>query len=145
MGFFDKFGAGGGKLRVELDQRSAAAGGTISGKVVFTGGKRAQKGTSLSVALAQQDGGQYSVANLTKKEIHGPFVSEAGQVQEFPFELGIPTVVMNSAATIVNGKVAQTVLYAVWATADIPGEIDPNTHSEAFEVTGGVDVKITTG
>ena len=96
MGFFDKFGAGGGKLRVELDQRSATAGGTIKGKVVFTGGKRVQKATSLSVALAQEDGGQHSVANITKKEIHGPFVSEAGQVQEFAFELGIPTVVMNS-------------------------------------------------
>ena len=63
----------------------------------------------------------------------------------FPFELPIPTRIMSSRTTTINGQPGPILqLYRVWGSADIPGEIDKHGQSSSFEVTGGLALDVTT-
>jgi hypothetical protein len=160
MGLFDKFGAGGGKVTLDLQGTTqVAAGSSVRGTITFTGGKRAQKITALIVWLTrgagtdinlvqgkvdENDGGTAPIGG--KVTVTGEFGAEPGQVYTFPFEVPVPTGIMNSRTMDVNGQpgpIMQT--YRVWGTADIPGEIDKHGQSTNFEVTGGLKLEFTTG
>jgi sporulation-control protein spo0M len=51
MGLLSAFGVGGGKLSIEPVASHVQAGGTLTGKIVFTGGKRPQNVTNIQVTL----------------------------------------------------------------------------------------------
>jgi hypothetical protein len=161
MGFFDKFGAGGGKVSVDVQSPQVAAGGVMRGTITFTGGKRSQKVTSLVVWLTKGAGTEINLAKgkieeddggdsapLGKKVVvTGELAVEAGQTcGPFAFELPIPTAVMNSRSMDINGQPGPIMqLYRVWGSADIPGEIDKHGQSGNFEVTGGLKLEVTVG
>lgn len=159
MGFFDKFGAGGGTISVDVDAKAATAGDAIRGTITFTGGKRAQKITSLLVWLTRGAGTEI---NLVKGEVEekdggtaplgakvtvtGAMTAEPGRPYVFPFVLPIPTGVMNSRSMDINGQPGPIMqLYRVWGSADIPGEIDKHGQSGNFEITGGLKLEVTVG
>jgi hypothetical protein len=158
MGLLDKFGKGGGTVTVDIDATAAAAGSTMTGKITFTGGKRAQKITALIVWLTRGTGTNINLGKGEVKEtdggtapigpkvtVTGPMQAEPGQVYTFPFAIQIPTSVMNSRTMDINGQpgpIMQT--YRVWGTADIPGEIDKHGQSNNFEITGGLKLDVTT-
>jgi hypothetical protein len=160
MGLFDKFGAGGGKVSVDVQTAQVAAGDSIRGTITFTGGKRAQKVTALLVWLTkgpgtdinlvkgkvEEDDGGDSAPLGKKVSVTGQLAIEPGQSYgPFPFELPIPNAIMNSRSMDINGQPGPIMqLYRVWGSADIPGEIDKHGQSSNFEVTGGVKVEIST-
>ena len=157
MGLFDKLGAGGGTVTVDIETTAAAAGTAMRGTITFTGGKRAQKITSLLVWLTRGSGTEI---NLVKGEVEsndggtapigaklavtGPLTAEPGAAYTFPFELPIPGTVMNSRSMDINGQPGPIMqLYRVWGSADIPGEIDKHGQSGDFEITGGAKLDVT--
>lgn len=159
MGLFDKFGAGGGKVTIDLQTTQAVAGGVINGTITFTGGKRPQKVTALLVYLTKGSGTEINLVKGTVDEtqgstgrlpygenlvVTGEFAVEAGKVYgPYPFALPIQTQIMSSRP-IVNGQpgpIMQT--YRVWGTADIPGEIDKHGQSGNFEISGGITPEVT--
>ena len=158
MGLFDKFGAGGGKVSLAVEQTPQQAGGRVRGSITFTGGKRAQKITALLVWLTRGKGTEINLVKMDAEEKDGDFaalgpkvqvtgelVAQPGQVYTFPFELPIPTGVMNSRSMDINGQPGPIMqLYRVWGTADIPGEIDKHGQSGNFEITGGLKLEVTT-
>jgi sporulation-control protein spo0M len=159
MGFFDKFGAGGGTVTVQIQVPQAAAGSMMRGTLTFTGGKRQQtitalmvwltRGKSTNINLAkggtdERDGGSAPIGD--KHTLASQFVAEPGKEYRLPFELPIPTMIMNSRSIDVNGQAGPILQhYRVWGTADIPGEIDKHGHSDDFEVTGGAKLEVTIG
>lgn len=158
MGLLDKLGVGGGKVTVDVQQTSHAAGGTVRGTITFTGGKRAQKVTALLVWLTRGKGTQINLVNpgveekdgdaspLGKKvTVTGEMVAQPGQAYAFPFELPVPAGVMNSRSMDINGQPGPIMqLYRVWGSADIPGEMDKHGQSGNFEITGGLKLEVTT-
>jgi hypothetical protein len=159
MGLFDKLGAGGGKVSVEIDAKEAAAGDAIRGTITFTGGKRAQKITSLLVWLTRGTGTNINLAKGkvderdgdtgpigAKLAVAGELTAEPGRAYAFPFVLPIPTRVMSSRSMDINGQPGPIMQqYRVWGSADIPGEIDKHGQSGDFEVTGGLKLDVTVG
>lgn len=160
MGFFDKFGAGGGKVSVDVQTPQVAAGSVIRGTITFTGGKRSQKVTALVVWLTRGAGTEINLVKGKVEEdegdsgpigkklpVTGELVVEAGkQYGPFPFELPIPSFIMNSRSMDINGQPGPIMqLYRVWGSADIPGEIDKHGQSGNFEVTGGAKLEVTVG
>jgi hypothetical protein len=157
MGLFDKLGAGGGKIAVDVQGAQAATGSTMRGTITFTGGKRQQKITALLVWLTRGKGTDINLAQGGAKEkdgdtapigkkltVTGEFVAEPGKDYQFPFELPIPTTLMNSRTMDINGQPGPIMQhYRVWGTADIPGEIDKHGQSPDFEITGGMKLQVT--
>lgn len=159
MGLFDKFGVGGGTVTVSTDATAVAAGESIRGTITFTGGKRAQKITSLLVWITR---GPSTDINLVKGKVDedrsggtapvgekvvvsGPLTAEPGRTYAFPFTLQVPTRVMSSRTTTINGQPGPLLQpYRVWGTADIPGEIDKHGQGPNFEITGGIQLEVTT-
>jgi hypothetical protein len=133
MGLFDAFGVGGGKLALMLQTVSAQAGGTLTGTAAFTGGKRAQNITAITVKLTASEvtvtqtpnGPQNSTASrdvVPAQTLSGPFTSQPGQTASFPFSIEVPA---GLRATL-HGQVS----YRVNASADIDGEVDPGASAD---------------
>lgn len=138
MGFFDKFGVGGGKLSIQMGAVRVPAGAQLSGKVVFTAGKRAQKITAIKATVHCNQTVEHMGANGVERRsesktivpqttVSGPVTTQPEQVYEFPFNFTLPAGLQSTAA----GKVE----YRVSASADIDGEIDPGASAE-FQVDG---------
>ncbi|MEO8698969.1 MAG: sporulation protein [Kofleriaceae bacterium] len=158
MGFFDKLGAGGGKITVDVEPATHVAGNTVRGTITFTGGKRAQKVTALLVWLTRGAGTDINLGKGAVQEkdgesaplgekvtVTGELMAQPGQAHTFAFELPIPTRIMNSRSMDINGQPGPVMQhYRVWGTADIPGEIDKHGQSTDFEVTGGLKLEVTT-
>ena len=139
MGLLSAFGVGGGKLSIEPNGSVVQAGGTLSGKVVFTGGKRAQAITDIKVALncnvtstVAGPNGPERRTNTTPvvapTQVTGAFSAQPGQRHEFAFSFTIPAGVQNTAPNVVG--------YRLSGSADIDGEVDPGTSLE-ITVQGG--------
>jgi sporulation-control protein spo0M len=144
MGFFDKFGAGGGKIHVEAVS-PAKAGDKVTGTLIFTGGKRAQKVTVMKVWLVRSKSIDLTSASVKDGEemvskqhdAGAAFETKPGEDTRIPFELPISDKLTNSKKGYVE--------YKVVASADIAGEIDPQGKSDPIDVTGGISWKITMG
>jgi len=163
MGFLDKFGKGGGKVEVTVQDTVVPAGGAVKGIIKFTGGKREQKITKLTVVLSgaggasinlaqggawteDEDTGGYEPVMGKEMAVTGSFTAEPGNVYEFPFELPIAENAVKCSRAVINGQPTDVMQwYAVWGSADIPGEIDPHGKGGRFEITGGMKVEITAG
>jgi hypothetical protein len=150
MGLFDKLGAGGGTVTLDVPPGVYPAGGTVRGTITFTGGKRAQTITALQVWLTRgsgsgtRDGDGGSAPLGDKLTVAAQLSPQPGQVMTYAFELPVPTAVMNSRSFDVNGQAGPVMqMYRVWGTADIPGEIDKHGQSAEFEITGGAKLEIT--
>jgi hypothetical protein len=117
MGLFSKLGVGGGKLAIEVGDTP------LRGDVVFTGGKRAQNINSVKAWLAQTKiaGKGGNVIVVAPLKLAGEGEIAAGEVKRFFYELHAPA---GLAAT----KAGETE-YAIFAAADIEGEIDLQVHA----------------
>ncbi len=130
MGLFDVFGAGGGKLALQIQVPTVKSGGMLAGVVTFTGGKRAQQIKVLtgrlgcSITAGGSPSSQEVVPTFT---IAPPFASSPGQTQTFPFQVQVPPTAYGSAPNEVS--------YTFSVNADIDGEIDPGA-SAAINVIG---------
>ncbi len=139
MGLFDMFGAGGGSLDIQPQAVQAAAGGGVTGAVTFTGGKRSQKITSITLKLmvdttSTQVTPQGPQRRVDSREVcpaallSGPFQTQPQQAVSFPFAMAVPEGMPNSTP----GQVT----YRLVASADIDGEVDPGKAIE-IHVVGG--------
>jgi sporulation-control protein spo0M len=130
MGLLSKLGVGGGKLAIHLDTPTTSGGGVITGYVLFKGGKRAQVLDAVRVWLCRTR--DYNVATqqveagttiiVPPKEIGTKSMVSPAEEIRFPFEINAPDGLANSAP--------ETIAYAVFAGADIPGELDPQVRCE---------------
>lgn len=132
MGLFDMFGAGGGALQIQV-MGQATSGGTLTGNLVFTGGKRAQNVTNIKIRLAMDQ-------RSTQMTPQGPqqrtdsrdivpatvvtqnFTSTPGQPTTFPFQLSVPGGLPSTTQGVVT--------YHLRASADIDNEVDPGASQE---------------
>jgi len=138
MGFFDRFGAGGGDLTVELSAPESAAGGTVSGTVSFTAGKRPQNINGISVklvcTLSQNVKGPQGVQRQSQQrelgvqQLAAPFQSNPGQRYDMPFQIAVPSDAPGSNRGTVDWRVA--------TMCDIEGEIDDGAGAEVL-IRGG--------
>ncbi len=120
MGLFDVFGAGGGKLALQIQSPTVQAGGMLAGVVTFTGGKRAQQIKVLTGRLGcsiTAGGAPQSTEVVPTFTIAAAFTSSSGQTQTFPFQVQVPPTAY--------GSVPGAVSYTFSVGADIDGEIDP--------------------
>jgi hypothetical protein len=153
MGLLDAFGVGGGKLTVQLQNASVAAGGMLTGSATFASGKRSQKITAIAVRLvcneqhvnkpqyenvsggkgeAQPTGPQTTTTSrdvVPQQSVTGPFASQPGQTHPFNFQLNIPPNVFPTEPPHRT--------YRLVASADIDGEIDPGANADVVIVAGG--------
>jgi len=140
MGFFDRFGAGGGKLDIKPNSLEVHAGQQLSGSVQFIGGSRAQDVTNimlrLTVELTEQVKGPQGVQAQTHAKDVCPAVQVAqafqvqpGQTRDFPFHFQLPSTVPASH----KGHA----VYKLLVAADIAGEIDPGDAQEITVLAGG--------
>ncbi len=131
MGLFSAFGVGGGSLSLELQFQQVQAGGAVQGNVVFTGGKRAQQITTVTLSLSctlQQPGpnGPQSQSQpvFGPLQVAGAFAAQPGQRYAMPFQVALPQGLYGSAPGLVS--------YRLSASADIDGEIDPGAGIDLF-------------
>ena len=132
MGLFDMFGAGGGSLQIQV-MGQASSGGSVSGNVVFTGGKRAQNITNISIRMTQETRGtrmtpqgpqQHTESRdvVQRTVVTQNFSSTPGQPSSFPFQLSVP----GGLPSTTQGMVT----YHLRASADIDNEVDPGASQE---------------
>jgi sporulation-control protein spo0M len=137
MGFFDRFGAGGGKVTLELPSLKTKVGDKLSGTLVFTGGKREQKIAGMQIWFVKQDEGKdqllYAPTKIAVEDTIKP-----GEVKRYPFEVVVPKV----AQVTVNGKLVQE-KYGLRGSMTIPKEIDPQGKLEGLEIEGGLEASVT--
>ncbi|MFT3695094.1 MAG: sporulation protein [Kofleriaceae bacterium] len=131
MGFFDKMkqavGIGGAKIDISLDAGAAPLGGFAKGRVVLRGGKSEQKCHGIEARLERVTTVRVEVeGKMQNKEdvetvvsemlasYHFPIPSESEQVFDFAFK--VPR----------EGGPGSRIKYRIYATADIPGAIDPS-------------------
>ncbi len=133
MGLFDAFGVGGGSLAVQLQFPQAQAGSVVHGVATFTGGKRAQQITNVTVRLTvtqqvMQNGQlmQQTRDLVPALTLAGAFTAQPGQAYQFPFQFQLPHDAYGSAPNQVG--------YRVVGNADIDGEIDPGAGVELHVV-----------
>lgn len=137
MGLFDMFGAGGGALQIQV-MGQATSGGTLTGNVVFTGGKRPQNVTNIKIRMAMDQ-------RSTQMTPQGPqqrtdsrdivpaivvtqnFTSTPGQPTSFPFQFAVPGGLPSTTQGVVT--------YHLRASADIDNEVDPGA-SQEIQVMG---------
>ena len=144
MGLFDMFGAGGGTAAIQIGATMVGAGASLEGNVVFTGGKRAQQITKVTMRVSQSR----TSMHMTKEgprphtesrdvvptfQIHGPTQSTPGQPQAFAFSIPIP----QGAPPSVPGQLG----YHVHAGIDIPGEVDAGATVE-ITIVGGAGAQM---
>jgi len=139
MGLFDVFGAGGGTAAIQIGATMVGAGSALQGNVVFTGGKRAQQITAVTMRVSQS----HQSMKMTKEgprqhtesrdvipsfQISGATQSVPGQPQMFPFSINIPA----AAPPSIQGQLS----YTLHANIDIPGEVDAGA-SVPLTIVGG--------
>ena len=145
MGLFDVFGAGGGTAAIQIGSTMVGAGSSLEGNVVFTGGKRAQQITRVTMRVSQST----TSMQMTKEgprqhtqsrdvvqsfQIAGPATSTPGQAQAFPFSINIP----QGAPPSQPGHLS----YAIHANVDIPGEVDAGATVQLTVVGGGMGAQM---
>lgn len=132
MGFFDKLktsvGIGGAKIEVKLDAGPVPLGGFARGKVILRGGKTEQKSNAVQLELRRNkvvrveiDGKKQDQTQTDKlhEENLAPYELTLQPESErwFDFAVQIPN----------EGGEEQRISYEIYATADIPGMIDPSS------------------
>lgn len=136
MGFLDRFGVGGGKLSVRLDNAQVNAGQALSGTITFSAGSRAQKITNIKATVfcsltsgkpGAADRNTQSRTVVPEFVVTNAFTTQSGQSYDFPFSASLPAGLQSSSP----GQVE----YRVNISADIDGEIDPGTGAN-FTVIG---------
>jgi hypothetical protein len=139
MGLFDMFGAGGGSVAFQLQSPMVQAGSAVTGNIVFTGGKRAQQITKITLKLTQETRSMQMTNNgpqphtqsrdvVPMFQVTGPFASTPGQPTAFPFQIPVPQGAPNTMA----GQVT----YHLRCAVDIDNEVDPGSAAE-IQVVGG--------
>lgn len=131
MGFFDKMkasvGIGGAKVELQLDGAPIARASYAKGTVVLKGGKLAQKCNDIIVQVRRTKIVRQTVDGNTKDVDQTDTVTEEhlakyeqdiepGSERHFSFSIMIPD----------EGGEEHRVRYAISASADIPGAIDPS-------------------
>jgi hypothetical protein len=140
MGLFDMFGAGGGSASFQLQSPMVQAGQAVTGNIVFTGGKRAQQITRITLKMTQETRSMQMTNTgpqphtqardvVPAFQVAGGFQSTPGQPQAFPFQIPVPQGA--------PGTQAGQVTYHVRASVDIDGEPDPGASAE-IQVVGGM-------
>lgn len=140
MGLFDVFGAGGGTAAIQIAATMVGAGSSLEGNVVFTGGKRAQQITCVTMRVSQSTTSMHMTKEGPRQhtqsrdvvasfQIAGATTSAPGHAQAFPFSINIPL----GAPPSQPGHVS----YSLHANVDIPGEIDSGA-SVQLTVVGGM-------
>jgi hypothetical protein len=139
MGLLDMFGAGGGTLTLQLQAMQFAPGQTIYGVATFTGGKRAQNITSITVRVSMTETHPavpgkppppaQTINVVPDQMLTGAFQVQPGTPHPFQFALQLPTQLKPE----VKGQID----YRVGASADIPGEIDQHASAD-IQVIGGM-------
>lgn len=139
MGFFDRFGAGGGKLDIKPQALQYLPGQPLTGTVVFVAGSRPQNITNiklkLTVSLTEQVKTAQGVQSQSQTKdvcpeatLSGSFQTVVGQTYEFPFQFALPQAIPHSQ----QGHTA----YHLRVSADIPGEVDPGDSQEIHIAPG---------
>jgi tetratricopeptide (TPR) repeat protein len=131
MGFFDKMkqavGIGGAKIEISLNAGAAPLGGFAKGRVILRGGKSEQKCHAIEARLQRVTTVRVEVeGKMQNKEDVEVVVSEmlaayhftipAESEQTFDFAFKVPR----------EGGPGTRIAYRIYATADIPGAIDPS-------------------
>jgi hypothetical protein len=136
MGFFDRFGAGGGSISIEAALQTQV-GAAYAGTVVFTAGKREQVIEGMKVWFVKiEDSGEsilYAPTAIPVKDTIRP-----GEVKRFAFEVVVPKV----AEISINGQVVAQ-RFGVRASLDIPKEIDPQGKLDGLAIAGGLAAQVT--
>jgi sporulation-control protein spo0M len=150
MGLLERFGKGGATVAVELTAPVGQAGGSLSGHVVVTGGKRVQHIGGVKVWLAQTTSinlvtGTTDAVNDMKtrpRAVEMQFEVQPGASQRVPFELELPKLLPSSRLKVNGEPGAKLIEYAVCASADIKGQIDPQGKT-SVEIAGGIDLELS--
>ncbi|MCA3011678.1 MAG: sporulation protein [Myxococcaceae bacterium] len=132
MGFFDKVkqavGIGGAKVDVSLNEGAVPLGGFAKGRVLLRGGKSEQQCNALEARLervtrirVQGDNGQMQDKDdveviQAEKLANYNFTIHEGSESSFDFAFKMPR----------EGGPGTRIRYRIYATADIPGAIDPS-------------------
>jgi tetratricopeptide (TPR) repeat protein len=131
MGFFDKMkqavGIGGAKIDISLNDGAAPLGGFAKGRVILRGGKSDQQCHAIEARLqrvttvrVEVDGKMQNKEDVevvqaeTLASYH--FAIPAQSEQAFDFAFKVPR----------EGGSGTRIAYKIYATADIPGAIDPS-------------------
>ena len=137
MGLFDMFGAGGGALQIQV-MGQATSGGTLTGNLVFTGGKRAQNVTNIAIRMSMDQRSMQMTPQGPQQRtdsrdivprivVTQTFSSTPGQPSTFPFQMTIPGGLPSTTQGVVT--------YHLRASADIDNEPDPGA-SQEIQVMG---------
>jgi len=126
MGLLDSLFGGGTKLELKLDTTTIPEGGTVSGSISLSGGKKPLKLTALKVRLVFLKVTPVEGQTLPKIELQNLFDNTVVSNQDLPpaslnkFEFAYPV----PTGTDPKGT------YKVYATADIPSVKDPSAEVE---------------
>ncbi len=126
MGLLDSLFGGGTKLELKLDTNTIPEGGTVSGTLSLSGGKKPLKLTALKVRLVYVKVTPVEGQTLPKIELQNLFDNTVVSNQDLPpaslnkFEFAYPV----PKGTDPKGT------YKVIATADIPSVKDPSAEAE---------------
>lgn len=132
MGLLDKLFGGGTKLELLLDEEKFPMGGTVSGKVILSGGKKTLQLKTLKTILTHikttkvegQAIPKIDVNVLIDQTIASDQSLEPASQQEYSFNIVIPSLADTTGE------------FMITATADIPGVKDP-TEGKKIKIIGG--------
>jgi sporulation-control protein spo0M len=137
MGLFDRFGAGGGSVTLELGSTKTRVGDKLAGTLVFIGGKREQKIDGMQIWFVKVDNGKDELLYAPSKFPLNDTI-KPGETKRFPFEALVPRV----AAVTINGKLVPQI-FGLRGSLDIPKEMDPQGKLDGLDIAGGLEAAVT--